>query len=94
MLSLFFGLAAALSWGVHDVCVRFVAARAGIALAFLTVLATGLLVVAPVALLLGVGRRTVAQRCWPRPPLVWPMRRVATAFTAPSPSDRRGWSPR
>ncbi len=53
MLSLFFGIAAALSWGVHDVCVGFAAARAGVALAFLTVLAVGVLIVAPVALLWG-----------------------------------------
>ncbi len=53
MLSLSFGLAAALAWGVHDVCVHFVTARAGVALAFLTVLAVGLLVVMPVVLLFG-----------------------------------------
>lgn len=53
MLSLSFGLVAALAWGVHDVCVRFVAARAGVALAFLTVLAVGLVVVAPIAVLFG-----------------------------------------
>lgn len=53
MLSLTFGLAAALCWGVHDVCVRLAAERAGVNLALLTVLATGLALILPLALWAG-----------------------------------------
>ncbi len=53
MLSLFFGIAAALSWGVHDVCVRFAVERAGVALALMATLGFGLLAVAPVAVAFG-----------------------------------------
>ena len=53
MLSLLFGVVAALSWGVHDVCVRFATARTGVTWALLTVLAAGLLIVAPIAALWG-----------------------------------------
>lgn len=66
MLSLTFGMIAALCWGVHDVCVRFAAARCGPATAFLFVLAIGALLIAPLALLsggwsdLGTGSLTLA----------------------------------
>lgn len=66
MLSLTFGMIAALCWGVHDVCVRFAAARCGPATAFLFVLAIGALLIAPFALLsdgwsdLGTGSLTLA----------------------------------
>lgn len=53
MLSLFFGLAAALSWGVHDVCVRLAADRAGVNLSLLVVLATGLAVILPLSFVAG-----------------------------------------
>lgn len=53
MLSLLFGIAAALCWGVHDVCVRFVAARSGPALSFLIVLGGGALIILPFALYAG-----------------------------------------
>lgn len=53
MQSLFIGIVAALSWGVHDVCVRFASQRVGVNLAFLTVLACGLALVAPLAISFG-----------------------------------------
>jgi len=53
MLSLFFGIAAALAWGVHDVCVRFVTDRAGVVPALLAVFATGLVLVAAAAFGMG-----------------------------------------
>lgn len=53
MQSLFIGIIAALSWGVHDVCVRFASQRVGVNMAFLTVLASGLLLVAPLAISFG-----------------------------------------
>ena len=53
MLSLALGIVAALSWGVHDVCVRFATARAGVTLALLTVLGTGVLAIMPFAMLWG-----------------------------------------
>lgn len=53
MLSLIFGMVAALCWGVHDVCVRFVAARSGPATAFLCVLVIGAIALAPLTLAAG-----------------------------------------
>ncbi len=53
MHSLLFGIAAALCWGVHDVCVRFVTARCGPVLSFLTVLGSGVLIILPLALYAG-----------------------------------------
>jgi len=53
MLSLTFGLIAALCWGVHDVCASFATARAGIPMTMLTILITGLFLVGPAALILG-----------------------------------------
>lgn len=53
MMSLMFGLVAALCWGIHDVCVRFAAGRAGVPLALTAVLGIGLLAVGTAALFLG-----------------------------------------
>lgn len=53
MLSLICGLAAALAWGVHDVCVRFAAHRAGVVLALAAVLVSGLVLLLPAAVLAG-----------------------------------------
>jgi drug/metabolite transporter (DMT)-like permease len=53
MQSLVIGIIAALGWGVHDVCVRFVSQRVGINLAYLVVLVSGLMLVAPLALVFG-----------------------------------------
>lgn len=53
MASVLFGITAALCWGIHDVCVRFASARAGIALAFLAVLGAGLVGLFPVVVLYG-----------------------------------------
>lgn len=60
MLSLIFGLAAALCWGVHDVCVRLAAERVGVNLALLSVLATGLALILPLALWAGNWRDLTA----------------------------------
>lgn len=43
------GLIAAVCWGLHDICVRYVSQRAGILPAFLTVLVVGSLIVLPLA---------------------------------------------
>ena len=61
MLTLIFGSIAALCWGVHDVCVRFVAARSGPATAFLCVLAIGGLALLPLTFL-GTGWGTIGAR--------------------------------
>ena len=53
MLSLLFGVGAALLWGVHDVCVRFVTAKCGPATAFLAVLSVGALLILPFAVAMG-----------------------------------------
>lgn len=53
MSALGLGLLAALAWGVHDICVRYVSQRAGILPSLATVLATGALLVLPVAFWLG-----------------------------------------
>lgn len=53
MLSLTFGLIAALAWGIHDVCASTATARTGIPMTMLAVLATGLFLVGPAALILG-----------------------------------------
>lgn len=50
MESLYFGLAAALCWGVHDVCVRYVSQRVNVAAAMTVVLATGLVALLPFSL--------------------------------------------
>ncbi|MFX0542909.1 EamA family transporter [Roseovarius sp. S4756] len=53
MGSLVFGLIAALCWGIHDICVRYVSQRVGILPALTTVLIVGTLVMAPAAFLVG-----------------------------------------
>ncbi len=53
MLTLGVGLIAALCWGIHDICVRYVSQRGGILPALTTVLIVGSLIMAPVALGLG-----------------------------------------
>jgi drug/metabolite transporter (DMT)-like permease len=53
MLSLTLGLCAALAWGVHDICVRYVSQRGGIMPALTSVLGIGSLFMVPVALYFG-----------------------------------------
>ncbi len=53
MMSLSFGLVAALCWGLHDICVRYVSQRGGILPALTTVLLIGTLILVPPAMLLG-----------------------------------------
>lgn len=64
MMSLVFGLVAALCWGLHDICVRYVAQRVGILPALTTVLIVGTILMAPIALAAGgwtaIGARAVA----------------------------------
>lgn len=64
MLSLMFGIAAALMWGVHDVLVRFVSARTGAGTAFLCVLGFGTLVVALAAAAQGVDLGALTGTAW------------------------------
>lgn len=52
MHSLLLGLAAAVAWGIHDLCVRFVSQRTGILPAMLTVFATGAILMAAAGLAL------------------------------------------
>ena len=51
MLSLAFGLTAAIAWAIHDICVRFVTQRGGILPALCTVLIIGTFIMAPFSLL-------------------------------------------
>ncbi len=53
MMSLAFGLVAALCWGLHDICVRYVSQRGGILPALTSVLIIGTLILLPPALTLG-----------------------------------------
>ncbi len=53
MASLIFGLIAALCWGIHDICVRYVSQRGGILPALTTVLIIGTLVMAPATFFAG-----------------------------------------
>ncbi len=53
MLSLTLGLFAALAWGIHDICVRYVSQRGGVLPALASVLAAGFLFQLPVILWLG-----------------------------------------
>ena len=53
MTSLVFGLVAALCWGLHDICVRYVSQRGGILPALTSVLIIGTLILVPPALTLG-----------------------------------------
>ncbi|MCQ0092109.1 DMT family transporter [Roseovarius sp. M141] len=49
MMSLAFGLIAALCWGFHDICVRYVSQRGGILPALTTVLIIGTVILTPAA---------------------------------------------
>lgn len=53
MLSLTFGLCAALAWGIHDICVRYVSQQGGIMPSLTTVLVAGSFVLVPVVFLTG-----------------------------------------
>jgi drug/metabolite transporter (DMT)-like permease len=53
MASIIFGLIAALAWGVHDFCVRYVSQNTGIFPAFMTVMVTGTLLCLPFTLIYG-----------------------------------------
>ena len=53
MASLVFGLIAALCWGIHDICVRYVSQRGGILPALTMVLIIGTLVMAPATFFAG-----------------------------------------
>jgi drug/metabolite transporter (DMT)-like permease len=53
MQALLFGMAAALAWGFHDLCVRFVSQRTSILSAMFTVLASGAILVGALSLALG-----------------------------------------
>ena len=64
MLSLIFGLIAALAWGVHDVCVRFAVGRAGVPLAFATVLGGGLVLRLPVVAVSGAWSLPAGRALW------------------------------
>ena len=54
MSALVFGLLAALAWGVHDICVRFVSQTSGILPALGTVLISGAVMLIPVCAVFGV----------------------------------------
>ena len=56
MISLGLGLIAALAWGIHDVCVRYVSQRTGIVAALLTVLVLGSFLAVPVAFVFSDGQ--------------------------------------
>jgi drug/metabolite transporter (DMT)-like permease len=49
MLSLTLGMFAALAWGVHDICVRYVSQRGGVLPALTTVMVVGLVFLLPIA---------------------------------------------
>lgn len=53
MLSLSLGLIAALAWGIHDICVRYVSQRGGILPSLATVLLVGSVILFAVSLSLG-----------------------------------------
>ena len=53
MVSLAFGLVAALCWGFHDICVRYVTQRSGVLPALTAVLIVGTVVMAPAAWIAG-----------------------------------------
>ena len=56
MISLGLGMIAAFSWGIHDVCVRYVSQRTGIVAALLTVLVLGSFLAVPVAVIFSDGQ--------------------------------------
>ncbi|PCJ04594.1 MAG: hypothetical protein COB16_18350 [Rhodobacteraceae bacterium] len=64
MQALILGLVAALAWGFHDICVRFVSQRTGILPAMLIVLVTGLVLVAGVALIWGDWHAVTFRSLW------------------------------
>ncbi|WP_291733431.1 DMT family transporter [Leisingera sp. F5] len=64
MHSLLLGLIAALAWGIHDLCVRFVSQRTGILPAMLIVFSTGAILVAGAALPLGNWQAMTLQAAW------------------------------
>ena len=53
MLSLGFGLIAAVCWGVHDILVRFIGQKVGVLAALSTVLLAGLIFMAPLSIIYG-----------------------------------------
>ena len=53
MLSLGFGLIAALCWGIHDILVRYIGQKVGVIAALSTVLTAGLIFIAPLSLAYG-----------------------------------------
>ena len=53
IISLGLGLVAALCWGVHDICVRYVSQHTGIMAAIFTVLCFGALLLAPICIYFG-----------------------------------------
>lgn len=53
MLSLTLGMIAALAWGIHDICVRYVSQRGGILPALATVMVVGSLILLPITGALG-----------------------------------------
>lgn len=53
IISLSLGMIAALCWGVHDICVRYVSQRTGIYPAILTVLVVGAVALAPICIIWG-----------------------------------------
>ena len=53
IFSLGLGLVAALCWGVHDICVRYVSQRTGIMAAIFTVLCFGAVLLAPICVYFG-----------------------------------------
>jgi drug/metabolite transporter (DMT)-like permease len=53
MLSLTLGLIAALAWGIHDICVRYVSQRGSILPSLATVLLAGTVILIPISTILG-----------------------------------------
>ncbi|WP_264211507.1 DMT family transporter [Leisingera thetidis] len=64
MHSLLLGLAAALAWGIHDLCVRFVSQKTSILPAMLIVFATGAILVAAAALTIGDWQAMTLTAAW------------------------------
>ena len=48
-MSLFLGMIAALAWGIHDLCVRYVSQNTGIFASIVTVLALGCVIIIPIS---------------------------------------------
>ncbi|KIC08664.1 hypothetical protein RA19_18835 [Leisingera sp. ANG-M1] len=64
MHSLLLGLIAALAWGIHDLCVRFVSQKTSILPAMLIVFSTGAILVAGAAAALGDWQAMTLQAAW------------------------------